>query len=244
MKPRISIITPCYNSEQTISQTIESVLSQRYPNLEYIIIDGSSTDRTLSIIQHYFKLANGCLKYISEPDTGIYNAMNKGLHIASGDIIGIINSDDWYEPNALNELSQVYDYNIPSVYYGILRKISKDQEYNLERNSHEFIKNKMIPHPACFVSRVLYDNYGLFNEHYRFSSDYELMLRFIDHDVNFIKINKIIANFRLGGSSSTELASLETLKLKMTKNYISRNNFLINSFKLKLKISAKKILNK
>ena len=106
MDMKVSIITPCLNSETTIRDTIESVIRQSYQNMEYIIVDGGSTDRTVEIIEEYMDVFAGRLRYISEKDNGIYDAMNKGIQRASGSVIGIINSDDWYEPEAVERAVQ------------------------------------------------------------------------------------------------------------------------------------------
>ena len=117
----VSIITVCYNSEKTIYQTMDSVLKQTYSNIEYIIIDGASTDGTLAIIKEFGQRFGARMRYVSEPDHGIYDAMNKGISMAGGDIIGIINSDDYYEPDAVEKVIGAYSRGDCAVFYGEMR---------------------------------------------------------------------------------------------------------------------------
>lgn len=210
MNLRVSIITPCFNSENTIRDTIESVLNQTYKNIEYIVVDGLSTDRTPDIVKEYELLFGGRMRYISENDHGIYNAMNKGIRMSSGQLIGIINSDDYYETDAVetavnNMCSARYQviYGYMGVLKGnILRFIAKENHHNLN--------NKMIPHPTCFVTRKTYHKYGLFLEWFKVAADYELMLRFhAQDDVVFTQIKKTQAYFRLGGASASDKYDLE-----------------------------------
>lgn len=120
MNPKFSIITVCFNSEETIERTIISVLSQSYQNFEYIIVDGASTDGTLGIVEKYVEKYPDKIKLISEKDDGIYDAMNKGIRVASGDLIGIVNSDDYYETDALENISETYDGEKYEIVYGII----------------------------------------------------------------------------------------------------------------------------
>lgn len=197
--PRVSIITVCYNSEQTIEQTILSVLGQTYCNIEYIIIDGGSIDNTLNIIKKYGK----DIKLISEHDEGIYHAMNKGIMCSSGEIIGIINSDDWYEANAV-ELSLKYLKNDDcDLTYGKCKCIYKDQEIGEDKcdDLKELRYRMTISHPTVFVKKKIYEKYGIFNQKYRISADYDLMLRFYECGVRMTKIPENIAFFRITGVS-------------------------------------------
>ena len=234
-KPLVSIITVCFNSEKTIQKTIESVLNQNYSNYEYIIIDGKSEDDTLAIIDEYCK-KNNKIKVISEKDSGIYNAMNKGIKMAKGELIGIINSDDWYENDAIEKIVEEYINYGEGIYYGMERKIRDGKEYSIERNNINFISEKMIQHSTCFVGKSIYDRYGGFNENYKYSADYELMIKMKDNNVKFIMIDKIISNFTVGGASSTPKAAIETLRIKLKNGYISKREFYLKLIKLKLKL--------
>lgn len=236
-KPLVSIITVCYNSEKSIKKTIKSVLNQTYDNIEYIIIDGGSTDNTLSIIDDF---NNSNIKLVSEKDNGIYDAMNKGINIASGEIIGIINSDDWYEMNSIEIVVNEYIKNGEGIYYGIERKLINSKEFLLERGNIEFIDIKMIPHSTCFVSKSIYTNYGTFDEKYRYSADYDLIIRMKNKRVAFFKIDKIISNFSIGGASSSPRASIESIKIKYKYGFIKRKQYYYQYLKNIAKIMLKR----
>ncbi len=214
---KISVITVCLNSEKTIEQTIQSVTDQNDIDYEYIIIDGKSTDSTLEIIKIY-KDKISIIK--SEPDNGIYDAMNKGITLATGDIIGIINSDDWYEPNTFNKIRESFKESGADVVYGKLNLISENgQSKVLLPGTIDKIRYEMgIPHPTVFVRRSIYKKYGMFNLEYKIAADYDLMLRLYVKGVKFYFCNDIVANFRLGGISDKqhELCTEETLTIAST----------------------------
>lgn len=241
-KPLISIITVCYNSEKTIKNTLDSMLKQKYDNYEYIIIDGLSTDNTINIIKEYEKKFNGKLKYISEKDNGIYDAMNKGIALCKGELIGIINSDDWYEEIALEEVSKKYKKESLQIIYGMQRLIKNEQEYDVVLKNHNFIKERMITHPSCFISKKIYDKYGMYNTKYNISADYEFMLRIYNKkDVEFNKIYSVLSNFRLGGESSTQQGVIETAKLRYDHNIISKKQYCTIIIRSKIYSIYKKI---
>ena len=225
---KVSIITPCYNSEKTIRQTIESVLNQTYKNIEYIIIDGGSTDKTVAIIKEYMPLFRGRLKYVSEKDNGIYDAMNKGIRMSRGKLIGIINSDDYYETIAVEKVVEYYNEKKEQIIYGYMCTLDNRGKIFLNKNSHKNLKNEMIPHSTCFVSRKVYKKYGLFSKKLRIVSDYEFMLRVSkSFTVEFIQIPCILANFRLGGISSTKLTQLEKNTVKLRYGYLPIKDYVI-----------------
>jgi len=242
MKPKISIITVCFNSENTITKTIESVLNQTYKNIEYIIIDGASQDNTLNIIKHY-ESKHSQIKCISEPDDGIYNAMNKGILAATGHIIGIINSDDWYEDNAVEMAVNSQNINGDGVHYGYMRLIKNGKEYNIERSNFNFLNERMIQHPTCFITKNIYDQFGSFIETYKSAADYELMIRLQKSGVSFFMMDSIITNFTLGGTSSTIISGLENLSIRRTYSFISKRKFMYKYCELKSKYILKKITN-
>lgn len=185
----VSIITVCYNSEKTIAQTIESVLQQTYPNIEYIIIDGKSTDRTMEIVEKYRQQFDHRLKVISEPDQGIYDAMNKGIRMAEGDLIGIINSDDFYEPEAVEEMLHLYKKDMCAVLYGAVRNLVDEKEESISIFSHEFLEERTISHPACFITKSAYEKFGMYDTKYCSVADYDLMLRYKQSEgVSFIPV--------------------------------------------------------
>jgi glycosyltransferase involved in cell wall biosynthesis len=230
----ISIITVVFNGEKTIRDTIESVCNQTLLPLEYIIVDGLSTDGTLSIVKEYMARFP-FIKSISEKDDGIYDAMNKGIAMASGKLIGIINSDDWYELDALEKMSNAYTISGSGVYFGILRKIKNGLDYYLERTSQDFVSERMIPHPTTFVSKDIYEKYGAYDLKYKYSSDLEWVLRLVKCQVPFRHLDDIIANFRIGGASETLKADRESLSILKSYGLISLKQFAVRLTLLRLK---------
>ncbi|MEI6480335.1 MAG: glycosyltransferase family 2 protein [bacterium] len=209
---KISIITPSYNSSKTISDTIESVISQNYSDLEYIIVDGASTDNTKDIVSKYQGKIN--IKFVSEPDKGIYDAMNKGIGLATGEVIGIINSDDFYINNdVLGKVSDVFKDSNTDACYGDLVYIKDDIKNKIIRywKAGEYKEWKLNygwipPHPTLFVRKSVYEKFGLFRLDLKIAADYELMLRLLKKEK--IKISYIphtLVTMRLGGSSSKNI---------------------------------------
>lgn len=222
--PLVSIITVCFNSAKTIEQTILSVLHQTYSNIEYIIIDGGSSDGTQGIIKKY---SDRVAYSVSEPDNGIYDAMNKGIRAATGEIIGIINSDDWYDLDAIAKVVEIYSKNkgVDVIHGGI-------RIYENERFSTSYcprIKELnlcMIPHPSCFITKAAYNQYGVYNINYRIAADYELVARIYSAKGKFVYYNTILANLRMGGASDLQsnkgqLESEEIRKLYNLKYEVS-----------------------
>ncbi len=215
-----SIITVCYNSEKTIERTIKSVLNQINKDYEYIIIDGGSTDNTLNIVMQYEPSFEGKLKYISEKDNGIYDAMNKGISMANGELIGLLNSDDYYEHDALEIMNSKYETLDDKekkhlVMYGFQRIVKDDKELAVELYSHENLDKQMISHPTCFVSRDTYKDFGLFNTKYKSASDYDFMMRLYHKtDTVFVPIYSVITNFERGGMSASGVGQKETAMIR------------------------------
>lgn len=223
---KISVITVCYNSEKTIERTLECMLNQSYRNFEYIIIDGASKDRTIDIVHRYEPLFDGKMKVISEPDHGIYDAMNKGIRNSTGELIGIVNSDDYYEPNALEVMAKNYKNEKHLVMYGFQRCVSNGEEEKVVIFHHSRLDQQMITHPTCFVSRAVYEDFGMFNLTYKSSADYELMLRLYHKtDTIFKPIYAIISNFEAGGMSGSQVGVRETAKLRYSYHLISRSRY-------------------
>lgn len=155
------------------------MLNQTYQDFEYIIVDGGSTDGTINIINEYMPKFHGKMKMKSEPDKGIYDAMNKGIKRCSGDLIGMVNSDDWYEDNTLELVSKARTQDDYQVIYGMQRTIKDEKEKSIVLWNHEFLPEQMITHPTCFVTKKAYEDLGDYNsDEYRSSADYELMLRY------------------------------------------------------------------
>lgn len=223
MSIKVSLITPCLNSEKTIRGTIESVLKQTYENIEYIIVDGVSTDGTISTIEEYMPLFHGRMRYVSEKDNGIYDAMNKGIKQASGDVIGIINSDDWYESDAVEQAVRCFEDTDADVVYGEMWIIDE----NGNREYHTF--HSLFPlHPSTFVKRRAYQMYGIYNINYRIAADRDLLLRFMTRQVQFEHIDAILANFRTSGISSTKNLECARETYEINLKYLGKcpGNFL------------------
>lgn len=208
---KISIITIVFNGERTIRDTIESVLNQDYNDIEYIIIDGKSKDKTMEIIASYEKRI---AKVISEPDNGIYDAMNKGLRLATGDIIGILNADDFYaSPIVLSKVAAAIKGGDVEAVYGNLQYVKPDnvnvitrtwKAGNFKRRS--FYYGWMPPHPTFFVRRHIYEQAGLFNTVLRSAADYELMLRFLlKYNISIEYLPEVLVKMRAGGVSNASL---------------------------------------
>ena len=181
---KISIITVSFNSAKTIKETIESILIQDYNNIEYIIIDGGSSDETIDIVKSYSEKIS---YFISEKDNGIYDAMNKGIKAATGDIVGILNSDDFY-PNSFvlsNVAKSFKKYNCDAV-YGDLVYVKEKDTTQIKRywqagnyNTSKIKNGWMLPHPTFFVKKVMYDRHGLYNSDLKRAADYEMILKLL-----------------------------------------------------------------
>lgn len=238
----ISIITPCFNSEKTIEKTLQSVLKQTYPNYEYIIIDGGSTDGTLDIIEHYKENFGDKLTVVSEKDSGIYDAMNKGIRLAKGELIGIVNSDDFYELDALENVAKEYQNEKYAVFYGMLKVLSGEKEQAILFYNHEFLKQQMINHPTCFVTKSVYDDFGVYNLDYKSASDYDFMLRISQNsEIVFKPIYKIISNFAIGGMSSSLIGAKETLNLWYEYGTVSKKKYCFKKLYLQVLQIFKKL---
>jgi glycosyltransferase involved in cell wall biosynthesis len=210
---KVSIITVCYNAGSTIESAIRSVLSQDYDNIEYIIVDGKSTDKTGSIIEKYRSKIS---KFICEKDEGIYFAINKGIRLATGDIIGILHADDFYANNKIISLI-VKEFEIKKTdsVYGDLQYVSKDNPDKIFRhwksqsyNDKLFPKGWMPPHPTFFAKRGCYELLGLYNTSFTIAADYELMLRFLyKNKISTSYIPEVLVKMRTGGASNVTLKS-------------------------------------
>lgn len=211
-----SIITVSFNSEKTIERTIKSVLSQTCNDFEYLIVDGGSKDETIEIVKKYAPLSEGRLKWISEPDKGIYDAMNKGIRLATGDIIGIVNSDDWLEPDALTNVLKCFQTNqndhntlyCGGIYYHYSNGGIKEWEVNLTSFKIQAPLYVMagIRHPATFVPKAVYRHIGLFNDQMHLSADQDFILRCYYGKVLFKDVGCILSNMSEGGLSTENTA--------------------------------------
>ena len=205
MEPKISVITISFNSEATLEETIRSVTSQDYPALEYVIIDGGSTDGTLEIIRKY---QDRIQVVVSEPDRGISDAFNKGVARATGEIVGIVNSDDILLPGALQKVAESYQPQV-DVYSGWI--MFWNQETNETFPSYPdiaFDRLKLqyrVAHPARFIRRDAYERFGLYREDMRYMMDIELLCRFYKQGASFLLIDSPLAKFRIGGTTNDSI---------------------------------------
>jgi glycosyltransferase involved in cell wall biosynthesis len=208
---KVSIITVTYNSAATLEQTILSVINQNYKDLEYIIVDGCSTDETLNIISKY---KSSIAKVISEKDKGLYDAMNKGIAMASGDIIGILHSDDFYiHDKVIENYVNVFLEKKCEAVYADLYYVGKNDTDKIIRKwksgvykENAFLNGWMPPHPTFFVKRDVYERYGKFNTELKSAADYELMLRFIHkHKIRLGYLAGFTVKMRTGGKSNASV---------------------------------------
>lgn len=206
---KISLITVTYNAAHTIERCIKSVVAQTYPNLEYIVIDGHSADHTAHIISKYKSSIN---KFISEPDNGIYDAMNKGIALATGDVIGMLNADDFFaDEHVLADVAQAFEISTANIIYGDINFVNKQDKVIRKWRSGsyqhgDFNWGWMPPHPSFYAKRELFHQYGVYNPNYGTAADYELMIRFIHtHKINIYYINKVLVNMLIGGVSTKNI---------------------------------------
>jgi len=205
---KVSLITVVYNAEKYIKDCIESVLAQTFLNIEYIVIDGGSTDQTLAIIGNYGK---NIAHFVSEKDQGMYDALNKGLALATGDVIGILNADDLLaSPNVIERIVQTFETKETAAVYGNLNYIAADQTHRIIRKwiSKPFIPRDlelgwMPAHPTLYVKREVFEHFGNYSLDYGTAADYELILRLLyRHKIKATYLNELIINMRIGGMSN------------------------------------------
>lgn len=205
----ISIITVCYNSEKTIRDTIESVLDQKNCSIEYIIIDGGSKDNTMNIVREYEDKID---VIVSEKDNGIFDAMNKGIALATSPVVGILNSDDYYlHDTVLADVVQVCADDSIDACYGNIIYVEKDNKDKRVRywKAGDYKKEKLFggwvpPHPAFFLKKTVYDQFGVFRTDFKIAADYELMLRLLlKKEISMHYIDKDLVAMRTGGNSGT-----------------------------------------
>ena len=222
----VSVITPCYNSGKTIEKTLECIENQTYQNIEYIIVDGGSTDETLKIIEKHRQRLPERFRLISEKDSGIYDAMNKGIGLAAGQLIGIVNSDDWYEKDTVEQAVAHYQGNPYEVVYGMQRTYLNGREKATFIYHHDFLPQQMITHPTCFVTADTYRDFGTFDLQYRSAADYDLMLRYFESKkVVFTPVMRILSNFQLGGMSSSQTGVRENATIRYRRGYLSKSRY-------------------
>lgn len=225
--PLVSIITASFNNEETIGDAISSIVDQTYNNIEYIIIDGASTDGSLNKINKYKSqlLKKGIdFKIISEKDKGIADAWNKGISLSTGKIVGLLNSDDWYSSDTIEKVVKNLNPKLPELSYGICKKVTFDKKIieTLDTNFNKFrvYWNFGFSHTTCFATRKVYDQVGLFSLNYKIAIDTDFLLRAIKSNIPIIKCSNI-TYMRIGGISYkyNRLASSEYRTALLNNNY-------------------------
>ena len=204
MKKKISIITTCYNSSKTIEDTIKSVLNQDYDVFEYIIVDGLSTDGTLDIVKSYESKFKGKMHIISEKDNGMYDALNKGIKASTGDIVGIINSDDvLFDNHVFSHINDAFSDTTDVLYGNVVYCDSSLTVPIRDYISGKRKRNDWCPaHPTMYIKRSVFDKIGFYNLKYKVSSDYDMIVRLTNSDLNFTYLNEYMVLMRIGGMSN------------------------------------------
>lgn len=234
MNLKISIITVSFNSQETIEDTIKSIENQTYNNIEYIIVDGLSSDDTIKIASKY---PNVVSKLITEKDNGLYDAMNKGIDLATGDVIGILNSDDLFCDNfAVEKVMNIFNQNpdLDSVYADIFY-VSKENTNNIVRKwvsgfQKKFKKGWHPAHPTFYVKKEVYNRYGGFNLSFRLAADFELMLRFLEkYKISTYYLSAPLIKMRLGGETNKSFKNILNQNVECIRAF-KENNIPVNTF--------------
>jgi glycosyltransferase len=239
---KISIITICFNNEADIRPTLESVVNQTYSNIEYIIVDGASTDSTLSIVNEY---QDEITKTISEPDKGLYDAINKGIKIATGDVVGLIHAGDRLHDNeVIAKIARHFESNDMDALYGHSKIVNHRNEVIRINRSPEFSKSLLkkgwFPsHQSFYAKRELFDKYGFYNSKYLIAADYELLLRFLYfYDVEASLLNEFIVRFSMGGRSTKNWKNIYYLNKECIKAW-KDNGQIIPVYTIPMKLLRK-----
>jgi glycosyltransferase len=245
---KVSLITVSYNSASTIADTLKSVQFQTYQDIEYIVVDGNSSDGTIEIVKQFLDASQGLVtKFLCERDKGIYDAMNKGLAMATGDIIGVLNSDDFYCSNdVIEEVVRAFQQNNTDCLYGDLNYVDPIDTSKIVRKwrsgsfrKENFLRGWMPPHPTFFVRKTCYDRFGKFDTQFKSAADYELMLRFLfKESCSAVHLPKVMIHMRAGGMSNV------SLKNRIRANREDRLAWKINGLKPKWFTLLRKPLSK
>jgi len=245
---RVSIITACYNSALTISDTFQSVLNQTYSDIEYIVVDGNSIDGTISIIKEYESKFNGKMRWVSESDKGQYDAINKGIKMAVGEVVGIINSDDFYHKNDTIEkvaTTLIENKNIQAI-FGDLKFVKTD---NLDKTVRYYSSKNFSPrkfrfgfmpaHSTFFVYKEFFEKYGYYKLDYYIAADYELLIRFLyTHRLKYKYLSYDFLKMRIGGRSTKSIKNRILLNKEIVRG-CKENGIYTNFFIIVLKYFVK-----
>lgn len=244
---KISLITATYNSAKTISDCMNSVLAQNYDNFEYIVIDGCSTDNTVKILKDYETKFQGRMHWVSEKDRGIYDAMNKGIKMATGDVVGILNSDDYFTSTDIFEtIAKNFDLSVSDAIYGDIHFIHDGtpnkcvRYYSSKLFRPCWLRFGFMPaHPSFYCKRSVYEQYGLYRLDYKIGADYEIMVRLLKkYKIRSKYISKDFVTMRIGGASTKNIQSRVTL-IKEDVKACRDNGVYTNSFLIALKFLYK-----
>lgn len=237
---KVTVITVSYNSENTIRDTIESVLSQSYKNVEYLIVDGGSKDRTVEIIKSYENQFENekDFKWISEKDDGLYHAINKGIDMASGDIVGILNSDDFYsDQDVLSDIVSNFINDVDCIYGNLVYVKTENTDIICRKWKSKSFKKGLFEkswtpaHPTFYCRKEIYDKFGVYRTDFNIASDVDLMYRFLDkYEVKSLYIDRLMVKMRAGGVSNRGLKSTITI-IKELRISIKENGGNFNIFK-------------
>jgi glycosyltransferase involved in cell wall biosynthesis len=239
-KPLVSVITVVLNGEKHIREAIESVLNQSYSNIEYIVIDGGSSDRTLEILESYGDRID---YWQSEKDGGIYFAMNKGIQLAAGEIIGILNADDLYLTDTVQKIIDADARQQPEVYYGDMHILKINGGEEILHSDIAVMKERPgILHPTCFVRNSVYKKIGMFDTRYRISSDYDFLLRCVESNLKFQYLPEVLTVFRPGGMSASCAVNIEGYKIMKEHKTGHHRAVFMRGIKCYVKTFLKKIL--
>lgn len=235
---KISIITATFNSATTIKDTLQSVNAQTYPNIEHIIVDGSSKDNTLNIVRKYGERIS---KIISEPDKGIYDAMNKGIQASTGDVIGILNSDDYFTSNdVISVVAKTFNENDIDALYGDVHFVNPDNLNKIVRYySSKYFKPSLFrfgftpAHPSFYMKKKCFDKFGLYSLDYIISADYDLLLRYLyKHKIRSKYVQKYFVTMRTGGISTKSMKNRKLMNNEIIasckKHGVKTNIFLLS----------------
>lgn len=238
--PLVSVITVVLNGEKHLEQTIQSVLSQTYNNIEYIIIDGQSKDKTLDIIKkHEDKIDY----WLSEKDGGIYYAMNKGIALAKGDIIGILNADDFYSPDAILNVVNASLKSDADIFHGDILFLNNNEQTRMQPDINKMMQQPSVFHPTCFVKKLVYSKIGDFNTNYKISADYDFLLRCIKSNFTFEYIPQVLTYFRPGGMSASCASNIEGYQIMKIHQTGFHKAVAWRALKCYIKTFIKKVIN-
>ncbi len=242
--PKVSIVTAIYNNAATVANAIESVLGQSYPNIEYVVVDGMSNDGTDQVIGRY---ADRIAVSVREPDHGIYDALNKGLRLATGEVIGFLHADDYLaDPSIIEQVAARFNDPGLDAVYGDLLYVQAEDPNRIVRfwDSGPYDVNKfrwgwMPPHPTVYLRRSCYDRFGVFREDFDIAADYELMLRlFVRNQIRVSYLDRIMVKMRVGGKSNASLAN------RLRANTEDRRAWLVNGIRPPMALRFTKPLRK